>query len=236
MSTYSRFTSLLLFCSSLFYISLAGCGDNPVSPTIAPKIGSSYTVAGYNTDASGAVVESTRDTIDYTLTEIHTNFRGESNVYEYSSKYGSSFIAFHDDGDISLLFITSAGSSIDSVWLKLPTTTKKSVSTILYEDVQVVGSARVENRMTYTAEHDGSTSITVNGKSLGVEKIKGGIENKISYVIAGQPASDQVVNTNIVLWFAPGIGYLAHQESSITQGGASVGPGSFGELIDYELK
>ena len=49
---------------SLFLITIAvspwfltGCGDNPSSPgsLLVPNIGSTYTVAGYNTNADGSI-------------------------------------------------------------------------------------------------------------------------------------------------------------------------------------
>ena len=233
------FAFLLFLGSTLLFP--AGCGDDPSSPgsgsTVAPKIGSTYTIAGYNTSADGTIIESTRDTVTYTLAEIHSEFRGEKNVYEFSSKFGPGFIAYHDNGDVSVLFRASFSGTTDSVWLRLPFAGEESINATVFEDVQNAGPARVENRMIYTADRTGSTTVTVaGGETLGAEKIVGKLESKITYIISGQTENEQIIDNNLEFWFAPQIGYLVYQKSSITQQGASIGAGSYAELISYHLK
>ena len=180
--------------------------------------------------------ENTRDTATSTLSKIHTEFLGENNVYEYTSKFGSTFIAFHDDGDLSVLFRATFNGKSDSVWLDLPINSKKSVNTLIYNDIQVSGPARVENRLSYSGDYGGVVEVTVEGERVVAEKINGKLESAATYIIPGRPDAEQVFITDINMSFAPEIGFFALQETSITHQGSRVGTGSHAQLISYELK
>ena len=77
----------------LLVAGLTGCSEDGVSPddTTKPGVGSTFTVAAYYTNAAGTPDPLSYDTTTTTLSEIHDSFKGKSDVYEFTSKFGSTF-------------------------------------------------------------------------------------------------------------------------------------------------
>src|SRR5688500_18928185 len=90
----------------LLVAGLTGCSEDGVSPddTTKPGVGSTFTVAAYYTNAAGTPDPLSYDTTTTTLSEIHDSFKGKSDVYEFTSKFGSTFQVYEDDGDVLMLF------------------------------------------------------------------------------------------------------------------------------------
>lgn len=230
----------LLAFSSLTILS--SCGDSGTGPgdfTVnKPGIGSTFTVAGYYTNNDGTIVESSRDTAVGTLAKIHPSLKGQADVYEFTSKFGSTFYSYADNGDIYILFQASLnGGGKDSVWIRMPVSSGDEVTQELSSDQQVAGPATIISTMTYTAKRTGAQNATVGSKSLSTQRVDATIVSKTEYIINGVSEQNISIYNNISIDFAPEIGYVTRQSTSITnEENASVGPGSYATLIDYTVK
>lgn len=241
-SSHSAHVALLALCALSFLPFLSSCGDDPSDPggnvDANIGIGSTFTLAAYYTDSDGAIIESSRDTVISTLTKIHPTLKGQSNVYEFTSKFGSTYLAYGSNGDLQLLFQVSLNSGVkDSVWLRLPVSSGDEVSQELTRNQQANGPAVVISTTTYNAKRTGTDNMTVGSKSLTVQQTEATIELKTEYVINGAQQESFSIYNNIAVDYAPEINYPTLQKTSITDDeGGSAGPGSYAVLIDYDLK
>lgn len=237
--THIRLFALFILSSLTF---LSGCSDDPTGPedstVTRPGIGSTFTLAGYYTDDAGNVVESSRDTTVSTLTQIHPTLKGQSNVYEFDGKFGTTFLSYADNGDLYLLFqVSLSGGGKDSVWLRLPVSSGDEVTQELSRDQQAMGPAILLSTMTYTAKRTGTQTVAIGSKSFSTQRIDATITIESEYIINGVSEQNLQIYNNISVDFAPELGYLNRQETVITNdANSSVGPGVHTALIDYTLK
>ncbi len=182
-------------------------------------------------------MESTRDTITHTVTAILPEFKGQSDVYQFESKHGKSHFSFASNGDFFLLFQITQNGKVDSVWLRMPTGSGGEVNEELNSEEEVSGPAVAVFRTNYVGKNGGAMNVTVPAGTFAVRRGEGVIESYSEFIINGVSAQKFSIYNNIRFDYAPEIGFLVGQESSITnEQSGSIGPGSFAELISYDLK
>lgn len=237
-SLFSRlfYPALLL----LLVAGLTGCGEDGVSPddTTKPGIGSTYTVAGYYTDAAGTPNPLSYDTSTTTLSEIHASFKGKSDVHEFTNKFGSSFLAYDDDGDIHMLFQATLNGQLDSVWLELPAGSGTESTQEVASNIQTLSPGTVYSSvLTAHSTRGASREFTINGTTLTAQEVTVELENMTIFTVDGDVVSQMAIYTTLTAYYAPAIGMTVQQESEITDSdGNPIGTGSFAAVIDYELK
>lgn len=239
----------LLALFALFSLPLlSGCGDDPSDPGSNTgsgiNIGSTFTLAWYNTDGTGNAVAGSHDTVVTTLAAIES-YKGKENVYRFDNRYGSGYIAYQSNGDVQTYLPERviSGNGITNVmpalWVTYPTGTHQPVSTRIWDTTQISGNVRATETYTFNAGYIGTSTVEVGGKSFTAQVV----EYSLDYSTLVLEGSDTLINlVNSVksrIDYIPELGTSGRESlgSQFTLDGENRPlNGQRRELISYELK
>ena len=221
-------------------IVLASCSDKAVDPgtitVIQAKAGSTFTFDEYNTDtATGMPIAESRDTSVHTITRTGITFLGKSNVSEVSmlSSTDTSTVYFNYEANGDISFGYPGFSPASAIWVTYPISSKTSSTVTLIDTSYTFFGVTISAKTTLTSSYVGTESMTINGQSVSVIKIK--MTSLTKTTTAGIPREDTSVT---YIYIAPSLGYLAKVDQApmtIPVLGTK-SEGSYSALIRYTLK
>ncbi len=219
---------------------ISACSESNTGPAGGdaaqkPAIGSTFTNAFVQIDATGNPVEASRDTATATASQLLTDYEGKAEVIEFTSKTGPIYIAYEADGDVATQFLVTLQGVSENVWLTLPVATGNDVDTEVFRDTQSQGGVTSTAVARFKAENEGSKEVTINGEKLTAQHITGTITATFSFDAGGQQ-NEMITYYDLDIDFIPSIGMFSRYEISIRFQGAPAGGTARTNLVDFELK
>jgi hypothetical protein len=232
-------------------LNIVGCSDdttgpdNSSDPIVAPKQGSTYNYATYDTDATGQKETGTDATYTVTVAATGMTYQGKSNVMMFvqsGSQTDTSYVAYESNGDVSL-FLGTQLSDVElgdvnvasNLWLKVPFVST-TTTTLKVVDTTIAGSTGNERiKLTFSATGTGSEEITVGTEKLNARKAD--LKMDMEMTFSGLPLTSTSTSK---MWFIPKIGSMGKTVTTTT---ASIGgipggqtSGSVETLTSYTLQ
>lgn len=245
-SSHSAHFSLLALCALFFLPFLSSCGDDPSDPGGGADIGigSTFTLAWYNTDGQGNAVPFSHDTVVTTLAAIES-YKGKDNVYRYDNRYGSGYNRYESNGDV-LTYLPEriiSGNGITytmpALWVTLPAGTQQPVSTRIWDSTQTSGNVTAMETYTYNASHIGTSTVTVGTETFTAQVVEYSLDYRTLVVEGSDTLIDLVNSIKSRIEYVPELGLPVRESigSQFTLDGDNRPlNGQRRELISYELK
>lgn len=223
---------------------LASCGDNSSTTNTEtesykqPKDGSSLTTVSYLLDTiASQPVNTTCDTLKWTVLKTKSEYFGKTNITEFNTKNPllnvSEYINYETNNDISRYEarMLENGRLVEK-WITFPIAGKTSITTVLYDSTKVVSGIAISTKIAVTISHEKNETINIKGKPVNTVKFKKVTE--FINITDGVTEKDSSVNYH---YFAPSLGYFVKEESPVSVN--SSGQKLFGYevvVIDYDYK
>jgi hypothetical protein len=216
-------------------LSFAGCSSstssNPTTtPSVRPKIGSSFTYDEYTKNQNHAIDTSTRTRVTYTLTDTAFTLVGKSNVYHYPGSDNSTEMDVHyeTNGDVSLYIgFRALGQTVFSEWITMPVSSKTTFAPAPLS----VSAGGIPGTVTTNLAYAGSDTTGVGTQTLSTIKTSG------SYIGVFPAVSDTVTGV-AVYQYAPQFQMLAKSDITVTGmlGTNNLNGGQYQVLRSYTIK
>ena len=231
LMTRLRISAHVLF-TSLLALLVASCSDS-TSPGdgsgVLPGVGSRYTTTVTVEDGSGGILSSQNQSA---TVEHAPGYRGKENVAKYVPDGGGQdmYLAFEDDGKVSIEFLLTLAGQSDLIWVPITATPGSPTDEEVYRQTQVLGGGvSLVTTARVTAESAGTESVTVKGEDFEAKRTTGKIIATFEYVGAG--SSTDISYDFDVAWIEE-LKMFGRYDLQI-EGGPQL---TRQVLIDYELK
>jgi hypothetical protein len=217
----------------------ASCSDDPAtapdgSTSVAPKVGSTYTLSRFNTDTSGVPLPGSGDTVVRTVVSTSAQYAGESSVHLFTVGSDTVRLRYASNGDV--LYYPNWEGARAVGWLTLPIAAKdSSARTLLDTTYDIGGGVMGRNTVTLSVAYVSSEQMSVGASTLQAHKIR------IRFVeVVPLTAESSITNTRIhTVWYSPAIGYFARVETGDSQENpfsTITTPTAVAVLTEYSLK
>ena len=242
---------------------LPGCsdraeGDANSKPNISdvppalrkPNVGSSYTFAISMLDSAGRVIDSLHPAVvadtsaedssqaapiggssveTIRVVAVNGKFGGLDDVTAFQQGNDTSFVHYESNGDLSLA--TPDPVKVDGgwIWVRFPMSGSTRPDTASRLDTMI---EKTPVRVALVSQYDGHEKMAVAGKIYDVYRAK------VSFNTAYRLPSGVVVGgVEIIVWFAPEIGFIVcKEEQGIGADAYGTERGSVMKLVSYLLK
>jgi hypothetical protein len=233
---------------SLGLAGLGGCSDDTTGPDtggdvntdaiVAPKQGSTYTYAVYDTDSTGKKVSGTDRTEIYTVTSASLTLGGKSNVTMFVSNAAepdTGYIHYETNGDVTIYQAEEEAGVTTYSWITLPFVSRSTHNITLIDSTIDDGFGN-NGQIKFTSQTTGTGSekITVGTEEFKANRATWKID--ATFPLLGLSVTSTTTST---LSFVPKIGFWVKQETKST---GSLGPlggstkGQVSTLTSYSLK
>lgn len=236
---------IALAAFSIGLAGLTGCKDDPASPSggdvntdaiVAPKQGSTYTYAMYETDSTNKKVPGSDQTVVYTVVATNLSLGGKSNVLLFvsdRSEPDSGYVYYESNGDVSIYQGSDEGGMEVFSWIKLPFVSRSTINVTLIDTTINEGGISGKIKVTSQTTGTGSEKITVGSEEFKANKATWKLDATFPFFGASLTTS-----STTTLSFVPKIGFWVKEEGKSTGSLSGVG-GTNGEvwtLTSYSLK
>jgi hypothetical protein len=241
MTASSRHYLLITLCIVSTALLLADCSDTAgpnAGGVFVPGVGSSYMLASYDVDRSGAKIAGSDDTSSITVAATGVTRFGRNDVVLLTTDWGDTTEAIYEsNGDLSITSQHAIGGNgviftTPLIWTALPFGSKKGETTVMsYDSSATVAGVLHRLTLTETVAYVGSEEVQVGSQKLSAQKVV----QRVNWVHSEGASSDSVVYID-TLSFAPSIGFFAAEGGSRTSSQSPPFAGWRTRLVSYSLK
>lgn len=223
---------------------LVSCSDDPTDPNpgggmlTMPKTGSTFTYEYVQIDTSnGLPIEASRKQMVATIGASGISYAGRDNCVKMSTVDNGtttdSYFSYPSSGDLDLYQAASTSGGMRYKWTTIPTKSKGSITTLLYDTTMMVGPLEYYNSFSVVNEYVGAETITLPAGTLEAVRIKQIIK---IYMKIGSSLSEQEIEGYFHV--APALGVPVKYDYAIMRKSSSGAPtsGAIMELQSYDLK